>query len=130
VGRATTRAVVISSVTILVTDYFLTTWILEYFVKEGLGRYDKAPECSENLRHPARSSRRGSAHPKGKITVIIGRSGTGKSVLLKHMIGLLKPDAGEVVVEGTDIGTLSSQDLTAFRRKFGFLFRVRRFSTL
>lgn len=61
--------------------------------------------------------------PKGKVTVIIGRSGTGKSVLLKHMIGLLKPDQGKVVVGGTDIGTLSSNDLTSFRRKFGFLFQ-------
>lgn len=61
--------------------------------------------------------------PKGKITVIIGRSGAGKSVLLKHIIGLLKPDRGRVIVEGTDIYALSPKDLTAFRRKFGFLFQ-------
>lgn len=61
--------------------------------------------------------------PKGKITVIIGPSGTGKSVLLKHVIGLLTPDAGRVVVGGIDVSTLGSRKLAAFRRKFGMLFQ-------
>jgi phospholipid/cholesterol/gamma-HCH transport system ATP-binding protein len=60
---------------------------------------------------------------KGEITVIIGKSGGGKSVLLKHLIGLLKPDSGEVWVDGLDIATLSEKDLNKIRKKFGMLFQ-------
>ncbi len=59
----------------------------------------------------------------GESTVIIGGSGTGKSVLLKHMIGLLKPDAGTVEVDGTVIHELGNRDLTRFRRRFGMAFQ-------
>ncbi len=59
----------------------------------------------------------------GESTVIIGGSGTGKSVLLKHMIGLLKPDAGTVEVDGTVIHELGNRDLTSFRRRFGMAFQ-------
>lgn len=61
--------------------------------------------------------------PKGKITVIIGASGAGKSVLLKHMIGLLRPDSGSVFVEGTDLGDLSPREFVDIRKKFGMLFQ-------
>ncbi len=60
---------------------------------------------------------------RGKITVIIGRSGSGKSVLMKHLIGLLKPDRGEILVEGTDIGRLGERQLNEVRKKFGMLFQ-------
>jgi len=63
------------------------------------------------------------AMPQGKITVIIGRSGSGKSVLLKHIIGLIRPDAGQVIVDDTDIWTLSERDLNVFRRRFGMSFQ-------
>jgi len=59
----------------------------------------------------------------GKTTVIIGRSGGGKSVLLKHIIGLLKPDRGHVLIEETDIIGLSEKDLNEVRKKFGMLFQ-------
>jgi phospholipid/cholesterol/gamma-HCH transport system ATP-binding protein len=59
----------------------------------------------------------------GKTTVIIGRSGGGKSVLLKHIIGLLKPDSGEVLIDGTDITKLGERDLNEIRKKFGMLFQ-------
>ncbi|MDQ5988264.1 MAG: ABC transporter ATP-binding protein [Syntrophus sp. SKADARSKE-3] len=59
----------------------------------------------------------------GKTTVIIGRSGGGKSVLLKHIIGLLKPDSGQVVVDGVDITKLDDHDLNDVRKKFGMLFQ-------
>lgn len=59
----------------------------------------------------------------GKITVIIGKSGGGKSVLLKHIIGLLKPDAGEIWVEGTEITGLKEHGLNEVRKKFGMLFQ-------
>ena len=60
---------------------------------------------------------------KGKTTVIIGRSGGGKSVLLKHIIGLIRPDRGQVIVEGEDITVLNDKDLNEVRKKFGMLFQ-------
>ncbi|MEA1971048.1 MAG: ABC transporter ATP-binding protein [Thermodesulfobacteriota bacterium] len=59
----------------------------------------------------------------GKTTVIIGGSGGGKSVLLKHIIGLLKPDSGQVIVDGVDIALLNDKDLNEERKKFGMLFQ-------
>ncbi|MBI1724889.1 MAG: ABC transporter ATP-binding protein [Candidatus Tectomicrobia bacterium] len=61
--------------------------------------------------------------PAGRITVIIGRSGEGKSVLLKHMIGLLRPDQGQVLVDGEDITRLRGRELNRVRAKFGMLFQ-------
>ena len=59
----------------------------------------------------------------GETLVIIGRSGGGKSVLLKHLCGLLRPDAGRVIVDGVDIDPLSESELTPIRKKFGVLFQ-------
>jgi phospholipid/cholesterol/gamma-HCH transport system ATP-binding protein len=61
--------------------------------------------------------------PEGSITAIIGPSGEGKSVLLKHMIGLLKPDEGSVFVEGEDIARMKRHQLNRVREKFGMLFQ-------
>ncbi|PIR26224.1 MAG: ABC transporter ATP-binding protein [Deltaproteobacteria bacterium CG_4_10_14_0_2_um_filter_43_8] len=61
--------------------------------------------------------------PKGKITVIIGGSGSGKTVTLRHMIGLLKPDRGQVLVDGVDINKLGRVELNECRKKFGMLFQ-------
>ncbi|MBE0604436.1 MAG: ATP-binding cassette domain-containing protein [Deltaproteobacteria bacterium] len=61
--------------------------------------------------------------PRERITAIIGLSGAGKSVLLKHMIGLLKPDRGQVIVDGADINRLSKKELYEVRRRFGMLFQ-------
>lgn len=61
--------------------------------------------------------------PSGRITAIIGPSGEGKSVLLKHMIGLLKPDDGRVLVDGEDIVSMGRVDLNRVREKFGVLFQ-------
>lgn len=60
---------------------------------------------------------------KGELTVIIGRSGEGKSVLLKHLIRLLKPDEGDVLLDGESIINLEGQDLNNLRKKFGMLFQ-------
>jgi phospholipid/cholesterol/gamma-HCH transport system ATP-binding protein len=60
---------------------------------------------------------------KGTTTVILGGSGSGKSVLMKHIIGLLKPDKGRILVEGTDIATLEGEDVNKFRAKFGMVFQ-------
>jgi len=61
---------------------------------------------------------------KGKITVIIGQSGGGKSVLLKHMIGLIRPDSGHIYVNGIDIASLGEKQLNDIRKKFGMLFQA------
>jgi phospholipid/cholesterol/gamma-HCH transport system ATP-binding protein len=60
---------------------------------------------------------------KGKITVIIGKSGGGKSVLLKHLIGLIKPDKGSIWINGTEITKLKEKELNEIRIKFGMLFQ-------
>ncbi|MBI5815790.1 MAG: ABC transporter ATP-binding protein [Nitrospinae bacterium] len=60
---------------------------------------------------------------RGESMVIIGGSGTGKSVMIKHMIGLLTPDKGKVLVDGIEVGTLNEEDLNNLRRKFGMLFQ-------
>jgi phospholipid/cholesterol/gamma-HCH transport system ATP-binding protein len=61
--------------------------------------------------------------PKGKTTVILGRSGVGKSVLLKHIIGLIKPDRGKIWIDGVDITLLRDTELNELRKKFGMLFQ-------
>ena len=60
---------------------------------------------------------------RGESVVIIGRSGCGKSVLLKHLIGLLQPDAGQVLIEGEGIVGMGERELLRVRRKFGMLFQ-------
>lgn len=60
---------------------------------------------------------------KGETIVIIGRSGCGKSVLIKHIVGLLQPDSGFVKVEDKIVGELDEKDLYELRKKFGFLFQ-------
>lgn len=60
---------------------------------------------------------------KGKITVIIGKSGTGKSVLLKNIVGLIKPDSGRILFNNKDITSLSKKELNKIRIKFGVLFQ-------
>ena len=60
---------------------------------------------------------------KGETMVIIGRSGCGKSVLLKHMIGLMQPDEGQVIVEGQEISRLTGPEQDRLRLKFGMLFQ-------
>ncbi|MBI3592531.1 MAG: ATP-binding cassette domain-containing protein, partial [Nitrospirae bacterium] len=58
-----------------------------------------------------------------EVVAIIGESGGGKSVLLKHLIGLLKPDSGEILVDGVDIVPLDKRDFDKIRDKFGVVFQ-------
>jgi phospholipid/cholesterol/gamma-HCH transport system ATP-binding protein len=60
----------------------------------------------------------------GKCIVIIGASGTGKSVLLKHIVGLLKPDSGEIWFKDQRIDEMTEHQLTTIRTRFGFLFQM------
>ena len=61
--------------------------------------------------------------PTGSITVIIGRSGGGKSVFLKHLIGLLRPDSGRLEVAGVDLSRLSGRALDEVRKRYGVVFQ-------
>lgn len=61
--------------------------------------------------------------PEGTITVILGPSGTGKSVVIKHLIGLLFPDSGDIVVHGESLPRMTLSRLLEVRRKFGILFQ-------
>ncbi len=61
--------------------------------------------------------------PPRKISAIIGKSGTGKSVLIKNIIGIMKPEAGDIHLEGRNLTTLPEEELRLTRRRFGYLFQ-------
>jgi phospholipid/cholesterol/gamma-HCH transport system ATP-binding protein len=61
--------------------------------------------------------------PEGKISMILGPSGTGKSVCIKHMVGLLYPDEGDVLVHGESVPNMTDDELFSMRKKFGVLFQ-------
>ena len=60
---------------------------------------------------------------EGQTTVIIGRSGCGKSVLLKHIVGILRPDSGKIFIEGRDISSLNEKQMKALNLKIGMVFQ-------
>src|SRR5690242_15189127 len=60
---------------------------------------------------------------RGETLVIMGPSGTGKSVTLRHIVGLLQPDSGKVTVDGHDMRTIARKDLVALRKRMGYLFQ-------
>ena len=61
--------------------------------------------------------------PKGWVTSVIGRSGTGKSVTLKHIMGLIKPDHGQILFDGRDVVGMRERELYQMRKRYGFLFQ-------
>lgn len=63
------------------------------------------------------------AIPEGVIATVVGPSGTGKSVLVKHLLGLLLPDSGEVFVQGHALGSMSRSQILALRREIGVMFQ-------
>src|SRR5690349_24449310 len=62
--------------------------------------------------------------PRGKSLVVIGGSGTGKSVMIKCILGLLKPDAGSIEIDGEEVVGMSARDRECVMKKFGMLFQV------
>ncbi len=61
--------------------------------------------------------------PEGTTTVILGGSGSGKTVLMKHIMGLFKPDHGQVIVDGQNVSIMSRQELAVFRQRMGMVFQ-------
>jgi len=61
--------------------------------------------------------------PEGTTTVILGGSGSGKTVLMKHIMGLFKPDRGQVIVDGQNVSIMSRQELAVFRQRMGMVFQ-------
>src|SRR5437899_9669527 len=60
---------------------------------------------------------------EGTTTVVLGGSGSGKTVLMKHIMGLFKPDQGQVIVDGENVSTMSRQQLAVFRERMGMVFQ-------
>jgi phospholipid/cholesterol/gamma-HCH transport system ATP-binding protein len=60
---------------------------------------------------------------EGTTTVVLGASGSGKTVLMKHIMGLFKPDSGQVIVDGQNVSTMSRQELAVFRERMGMVFQ-------
>ncbi len=95
----------------------------------GVSRPTDAPDAIEFIEvHKAFGSNRvlrglNLGIPEGQVSMILGPSGTGKSVCIKHIVGLLYPDQGDVIVAGHSIPSLSDDDLFELRRKFGVLFQ-------
>jgi phospholipid/cholesterol/gamma-HCH transport system ATP-binding protein len=61
--------------------------------------------------------------PEGTTTVVLGGSGSGKTVLMKHIMGLFKPDRGRVIVDGQDVTVMARQELSVFRERMGMVFQ-------
>ncbi|MGH2852937.1 MAG: ABC transporter ATP-binding protein [Solirubrobacteraceae bacterium] len=95
----------------------------------GTSRPTEAPDAIEFIDvHKAFGSNRvlrglNLGIPEGQVSMILGPSGTGKSVCIKHIVGLLYPDEGDVIVAGESIPSLSDDDLFELRKKFGVLFQ-------
>ncbi len=95
----------------------------------GTSRPTEAPDAIEFINvHKAFGSNRvlrglNLGIPEGQVSMILGPSGTGKSVCIKHIVGLLYPDEGDVIVAGESIPSLSDDDLFELRKKFGVLFQ-------
>jgi phospholipid/cholesterol/gamma-HCH transport system ATP-binding protein len=101
----------------------------EYRWHSGLKRPHGAPDAVEFIDvHKAFGSNKilrglNMGIPEGKISMILGPSGTGKSVCIKHMVGLLYPDQGDVLVHGESVPAMSDDELFKMRQKFGVLFQ-------
>ncbi len=128
VGRSTTRAVVVASLTILLVDFFLDeAAVLSRETGQAYPVSSEAKIRVENLRksfgeHVVLDGINLSVGT-GEALVVVGPSGTGKSVLLKHLIGLLRPDSGRVVVDGRDLWSMDHLQRVGFRKKFGMSFQ-------
>src|SRR3989338_1469989 len=83
-------------------------------VKKVSKRFDNGQEVLKDINLQVQA---------GEILVILGESGSGKSVLLKHLIGIIKPDAGTIEIDGVDITKLSERELLQIRKKIGYLFQ-------
>ena len=111
----------------------VSTTVAPGYVPEPAPAVDECPAVDAAVRLERVSKRFGArtvlddvtfAVPRSRAFCILGRSGTGKSVTLRHIIGLVKPDAGQVFVDGLEITALGSRGLADVRRRMGFLFQA------
>lgn len=111
----------------------VSTTIASGYVPDSAQRVEERPAVEAAIRLEHVSKRFGAltvlddvtfAVPRSRAFCILGRSGTGKSVTLRHIIGLVKPDAGQIFVEGREITALDSRQLADVRRRMGFLFQA------
>ena len=128
VGRAATRGVVISSLVIIVLDVLLIKFIFFIFPETRTMRGGAAPavvlqQVSKSFGEKPILRDVSFQVRAGEALCILGRSGTGKSVTLKLIISLLKPEQGQIWIEGEEITGLHASDLSRVRRKMGFLFQ-------
>ena len=110
---------VYSSITILITNFFLTLVLGKICESVMIEARNLRKSFGPQLVLDGVSFR----IENGESVAIIGRSGGGKSVLLKHLIGLLQPDAGEVLIDGENIEPMNERQLLRVRRKFGMVFQ-------
>ena len=115
VGRATTGAVVSSSVLILLLDVLLAKLLLSHMIElrdvhKRFGKQVVLDGVDFDVQ-------------EGETVALLGPSGTGKSVLLKHIIGLIRPDSGTVIVDDKDVGRLKRKELAELRSRIGYVFQ-------
>ena len=123
VGKATTNAVVSASILILAANYLLTS---TFFFRVSI--MTSVPKISLRDVHKAFGPKKVLQGVnldvlKGSSLVVIGGSGTGKSVMLKSILGLLRPDSGSIKVDGKEVTTMSAREREKVLRKFGMLFQ-------
>lgn len=87
------------------------------------GRRNRGERTYQVLRLLENLGRRDVGNPRREVSVLLGPSGTGKSVFLKSLIGLLRPERGSVVIDGTDILQCSAKELYEIRTLFGVMFQ-------
>jgi len=122
VGAATTNAVVSSSILILAANYLLTSIL--FTASDGDGNpKNRTARRQETVRLQGRSRWCRSGHRQGESLVVIGGSGTGKSVTIKSVLGILRPDEGQIFVDGEEVTHFGGRARDRVLRQFGMLFQ-------
>ena len=114
VGKASTDSVVSSSVLILFSDVLLTQLLSLMIEVKSLYKSFEDKEVLKDIN---------SVFENGKTNLIIGQSGSGKTVLMKCIVGLFRPTSGEVLYDGRDLVTMNKQEWKMLRREMGMIFQ-------
>ncbi len=114
VGKASTDSVVSSSVLILFSDVFTHSIVILMIEVKSLYKSFEDKEVLKDIN---------SVFENGKTNLIIGQSGSGKTVLMKCIVGLFRPTSGEVLYDGRDLVTMNKQEWKMLRREMGMIFQ-------